>query len=110
LRRIAHYDYWQDKVRRAILIDAKADLLLYGNAERAIGGSGASPGGQRSHCATSPMCEARRSCVAARRLKVWFEIDSTEVDMPGRVESHVNPIPDGQRASHGTGRELCPAR
>ncbi|MEY4753361.1 MAG: hypothetical protein RJA44_1036, partial [Pseudomonadota bacterium] len=32
LRRIAHYDYWQDKVRRSILVDAKADLLLYGNA------------------------------------------------------------------------------
>ena len=36
LRRIAHYDYWQDKVRRSILLDATADLLLYGNAERAI--------------------------------------------------------------------------
>ncbi|HAS50758.1 MAG TPA: YgiQ family radical SAM protein, partial [Gammaproteobacteria bacterium] len=36
LRRIAHYDYWSDKVRRSILLDAKADLLLYGNAERAI--------------------------------------------------------------------------
>ncbi|MEN6544009.1 YgiQ family radical SAM protein [Parvibaculum sp.] len=36
LRRIAHYDYWSDKVRRSILIDAKADILLYGNAERAI--------------------------------------------------------------------------
>jgi uncharacterized radical SAM protein YgiQ len=36
LRRIAHYDYWQDKVRRSILVDSKADLLLYGNAERAI--------------------------------------------------------------------------
>jgi len=36
LRRIAHYDYWQDKVRRSILVDAKADLLIYGNAERAI--------------------------------------------------------------------------
>jgi radical SAM superfamily enzyme YgiQ (UPF0313 family) len=36
LRRIAHYDYWQDKVRRSILVDAKADLLVYGNAERAI--------------------------------------------------------------------------
>ncbi len=33
LRRIAHYDYWQDKVRRSILVDSKADLLLYGNAE-----------------------------------------------------------------------------
>jgi len=36
LRRVAHYDYWSDKVRRSVLADAKADLLLYGNAERAI--------------------------------------------------------------------------
>src|SRR5512141_958148 len=35
-RRIAHYDYWSDKVRRSVLVDAKADLLVYGNAERAI--------------------------------------------------------------------------
>jgi uncharacterized radical SAM protein YgiQ len=36
LRRVAHFDYWSEKVRRAILLDAKADILLYGNAERAI--------------------------------------------------------------------------
>jgi radical SAM superfamily enzyme YgiQ (UPF0313 family) len=36
LRRIAHYDYWSDKVRRSVLLDAKADLLLYGNAERQL--------------------------------------------------------------------------
>ena len=36
LRRAAHYDYWSDKVRRSVLIDAKADLLCYGNAERAM--------------------------------------------------------------------------
>jgi uncharacterized radical SAM protein YgiQ len=36
LRRIAHYDYWSDKVRRSILLDAKADILLFGNAERAV--------------------------------------------------------------------------
>jgi uncharacterized radical SAM protein YgiQ len=36
LRRIAHFDYWSEKVRRSILIDSKADILLYGNAERAI--------------------------------------------------------------------------
>lgn len=36
LRRIAHYDYWSDKVRRSILVDARGDILLYGNAERAI--------------------------------------------------------------------------
>jgi uncharacterized radical SAM protein YgiQ len=36
LRRIAHYDYWSDKVRRCILPDSKADMLIFGNAERAI--------------------------------------------------------------------------
>src|SRR6202790_2315930 len=36
LRRIAHYDYWSDKGRRSILADAKGDILLYGNAERAV--------------------------------------------------------------------------
>ena len=36
LRRIAHYDYWSDKVRRSVLVDAKADILLFGNAERAV--------------------------------------------------------------------------
>ncbi len=36
LRRIAHYDYWSDKVRKSVLLDAKADLLVYGNAERQI--------------------------------------------------------------------------
>ncbi|MEF1248500.1 YgiQ family radical SAM protein [Vibrio owensii] len=36
LRRVAHYDYWSDKVRRSVLFDAKADILLFGNAERAL--------------------------------------------------------------------------
>ena len=36
LRRIAHYDYWSEKVRRSVLLDAKADMLVYGNAERQI--------------------------------------------------------------------------
>lgn len=36
LRRIAHYDYWSDKIRKSILFDAKADALVYGMGERAI--------------------------------------------------------------------------
>ena len=36
LRRIAHFDYWQEKVRRSVILDSKADILVYGNAERAI--------------------------------------------------------------------------
>jgi len=37
LRRIAHFDYWSEQVRRSVLVDSKADLLVYGNAERQIG-------------------------------------------------------------------------
>src|SRR6202161_4195596 len=36
LRRIAHYDYWSDQVRRSILLDAKADLLIFGMGERPV--------------------------------------------------------------------------
>ncbi len=36
LRRLAHYDYWDDKVRRSILLDAKADLLVYGMGEKQV--------------------------------------------------------------------------
>lgn len=36
LRRFAHYDYWEDKIRRSILLDSKADLLIYGMGEKAV--------------------------------------------------------------------------
>ncbi|MDQ9747466.1 hypothetical protein RFY98_13115, partial [Acinetobacter baumannii] len=36
LRRMGHYDYWDDKVRKSILLDSKADILIYGMGERAI--------------------------------------------------------------------------
>src|SRR5690606_4996194 len=36
LRRIAHYDYWSEKIRRSILLDAKADLLVFGMGERPV--------------------------------------------------------------------------
>ncbi len=36
LRRLAHYDYWSDKVRRSILLDSKADILVYGMGEKQI--------------------------------------------------------------------------
>ncbi|GAH21891.1 unnamed protein product, partial [marine sediment metagenome] len=36
LRRIAHYDYWDNKIRRAILFDAKADILVYGMGENSV--------------------------------------------------------------------------
>ena len=92
LRRIAHYDYWSDKVRRSVVVDAKCDLLLYGNAERAIV--------EIAHrlAAREPVQDITdvRGTAFVRRPddasgKDWFEIDSTSVDAPGRVEAHVNP-------------------
>lgn len=92
LRRIAHYDYWSDKVRRSIVVDAKCDLLLYGNAERAIV--------EVAHrlAAREPIEKITdvRGTAFIRRSgdessEGWFEIDSTRIDTPGRVEAHVNP-------------------
>ena len=92
LRRIAHYDYWSDKVRRSIVVDSKCDLLLYGNAERALV--------EVAHriAAREPVEKITdvRGTAFVRRPddesgKGWFEIDSTTVDEPGRVEPHINP-------------------
>ncbi|MBM3386469.1 MAG: YgiQ family radical SAM protein [Betaproteobacteria bacterium] len=89
LRRIAHYDYWSDKVRRSIVVDSKCDLLLYGNAERAIV--------ELAHrlAAREPVqhiTDVRGTAFVRRESpEGWFEIDSTEVDTPGHVEAHVNP-------------------
>ncbi len=92
LRRIAHYDYWSDKVRRSIVVDAKSDLLLYGNAERAIV--------EVAHRlaageAVQRITDVRGTAFVRRSgdesAEGWFEIDSTQVDAPGRVEAHVNP-------------------
>jgi uncharacterized radical SAM protein YgiQ len=90
LRRIAHYDYWQDKVRRSILVDAKADLLLYGNAERAIV--------EVAHRLAKREPIGRITDVRGTAFVVrepapagFMEIDSTEVDRPGRIDEHISP-------------------
>ncbi len=92
LRRIAHYDYWSDKVRRSIVVDAKCDLLLYGNAERALV--------EVAHriAAREPVEQITdvRGTAFVRRpgdpsTEGWIELDSAEVDQPGHVEDHINP-------------------
>ncbi len=101
LRRIAHYDYWQDKVRRSILVDSKADLLLYGNAERAIV--------EIAHrlARREPVhgiTDVRGTAFMVRSAPEGFsEIDSTEVDRPGRIDEHINPYQSTteQAASQG---------
>jgi uncharacterized radical SAM protein YgiQ len=103
LRRIAHYDYWSDKVRRSIVVDSKCDLLLYGNAERAIV--------EVAHrlAAKEPVqqiTDVRGTAFVRRETpEGWFEIDSTSVDEPGRVEAHVNPylmVSDQAKANGAT--------
>ncbi|MFM2060045.1 MAG: hypothetical protein RLY71_4430, partial [Pseudomonadota bacterium] len=92
LRRIAHYDYWQDKVRRSVLVDAKADLLLYGNAERAIV-EVAHRLAQRQPIES--ITDVRGTAFVRRSddpsAAGWFEIDSSQVDLPGRIDAHINP-------------------
>jgi uncharacterized radical SAM protein YgiQ len=89
LRRIAHYDYWSDKVRRSIVVDSKCDLLLYGNAERAIV--------EVAHRLASKVpvqdiVDVRGTAFVRRQTpEGWFEINSSSVDAPGHVEAHVNP-------------------
>jgi uncharacterized radical SAM protein YgiQ len=92
LRRIAHYDYWSDKVRRSVLFESKADLVIFGNAERAL-------------------VDVTRRIAAGENIKQirdlrgtaflvphgwlpdeeWSVHNSTRVDVPGRVDPHPNP-------------------
>jgi uncharacterized radical SAM protein YgiQ len=92
LRRIAHYDYWSDKVRRSVLFESKADLLIFGNAERAL-------------------VDVTRRLAAGENIKSirdlrgtaflvpqgwlpdaeWSVHNSTRVDVPGRIDKQPNP-------------------
>ncbi len=97
LRRVAHYDYWSDKVRRSVLLDAKADLLVYGNGERQIVeiahrlAAGETPEQITDVRGTAFLVTAARS--------QWQEIDSGEIDRPGPV----TPAPDPYAAQTASG-------
>lgn len=94
LRRIAHYDYWQDKVRRSILMDATADILLYGNAERAVVEIA-----QRLAQGelVSAITDVRGTAFVRRDTpEGWFEIDSTRIDRPGKIDKIINPYVNTQ--------------
>ena len=89
LRRIAHFDYWSEKIRRSVLLDSKADLLVYGNGERQI-------------------CEIAHRLAAGEKIQDltdlrgtafarkatpegWVEIDSTHLDAPGPLNPAIDP-------------------
>jgi uncharacterized radical SAM protein YgiQ len=107
LRRIAHFDYWSEKVRRSVLVDAKADLLVYGNGERAIV--------EITHRlaageAITAMSDVRGTAFMVSAIPAgWMEIDSTSVDLPGLVERHVSPYEEPANKGHSEERERAGA-
>ena len=89
LRRIAHYDYWSEKVRRSVLLDAKADLLVYGNGERQIC--------ELAHRLAAgesirDITDVRGTVFARRGIPSdWIEVDSTHLDAPGPMNAPLDP-------------------
>ncbi|MEW6995567.1 YgiQ family radical SAM protein [Colwelliaceae bacterium MEBiC 14330] len=89
LRRIAHYDYWSDKVRRSVLFDSKADLLIFGNAER--------PLVEIAHRIArgeevKSITDVRGSAFLTNQaLPGWHGIDSRNIDRPGKIDPIPNP-------------------
>ncbi len=89
LRRIAHYDYWSDKIRRSILLDSRADLLLYGNAERAIVDLAHRLAGGE---AIQQIRDLRGTAYVCKRVPEHYQvIDSSEIDVPGPLAPPENP-------------------
>ncbi|CAO3411098.1 YgiQ family radical SAM protein [Azospirillum largimobile] len=80
LRRIAQYDHWSEKIRRSVLVDSKADMLVYGNAERAI-----IEIAQRALKGESPKAMTDIRGTAIMRSSVpegWTVVDSSSIDDP----------------------------
>lgn len=89
LRRIAQYDYWSDQVRKSVLIDSAADILLYGNAERAVieVAHGFSAGKT-----VADMQFIRGTAVLREAIpEGWDVIDSSRVDWPKNIDAMPNP-------------------
>jgi len=89
LRRIAHYDYWSDKVRHSILPDSKADLLVFGNGERQVV--------EIAHRLADgenikQLTDIRGTAFMSQTVPAgWMEIDSTSIDEPGKLIEHLDP-------------------
>jgi uncharacterized radical SAM protein YgiQ len=89
LRRIAHYDHWSEKVRRSVLVDSQADLLLYGNAERALVEVAQRLAARKP---ISSITDVRGTTFLCDGVpEGWREIDSTTLDTPGRAVGLPNP-------------------
>ena len=104
LRRVAHYDYWSEKVRRSVLMDSKADMLLFGNAERAICELAHRLAAGES---VSDIIDVRGTVFLRDRVPDgWTEIDSTHLDTPGKLEPRPDPYAMEPEAEDGPGCDL----
>ena len=109
LRRAVHYDFWSDKLRRSILLDAKADLIVYGN-----GGTGPA----RSGPASGSRCKRRSPGNPGNGLYRGSGRFTLRGENGGLAESGRDPgrtfQTDGSLPGHGTtgpsGRSLGPCR
>jgi uncharacterized radical SAM protein YgiQ len=101
LRRIAHFDYWSETVRRSVLVDAKADLLVYGNAERQIGEIARRLDGGET---IADLNDLRGTAFLRRTLpQGWIEIDSSEVDQPGPLNPPIDPYASEEQRLESNG-------
>src|SRR6202165_4921388 len=107
LRRIAHFDYWSEEVRRSVLLDAKADLLVYGNGERQICELAHRLAGGES---IRDITDLRGTVFARRGTPAdWIEIDSTHLDAPGPPNPPADPYamtPAGAPAAPSGGEKI----
>lgn len=101
LRRIAHYDYWSETIRRSILLDAKADILIYGNAERPL----IEVAHRIANGETMETMQDIRGTAVIRKepLPEWRGVDSSKLDQIGRIDPIMNPYMEGAPCSDDEG-------
>ena len=99
LRRIAHFDYWSERVRRSVLLDSKADMLVFGNAERQVCDLAHRLAAGES---IDQITDLRGTAFMRRAVpEGWVQIDSTHLDAPGPVQAPPDPYAMQSPASAG---------
>ena len=108
LRRIAHYDYWSEKVRRSVLMDSKADLLVYGNGERQVVEIAHRLAAGET---AAELVDIRGTAYTTKhgQRDGWWEKDSTSLDTPGKLNPPIDPYQMQTDASCATEQERTAA-
>ena len=104
LRRIAHFDYWSDKVKRSILMDSKADMLVFGNGERQVVEIAHRLAARES---IEELTDIRGTGYIRKTLpEDWHEIDSTHIDELGKVDEPKNPYAESGAEENTTNNDI----